>query len=64
MIAPAFHASVQANTLPALRGCAEILFKSMGATNNAKGAAALGLERLYRSPELMSRPQPLLARRA
>ena len=49
LLTPPFYAALQENTLPALRGRAPVQFKVTDEGRYARGAAALVLERLYRT---------------
>ena len=49
MIAAAFSAALEANTLPPGSGRANVQFKLLDAEHYRKGSAALALEQIYRS---------------
>jgi len=49
MISAPFHAALDANTLPALRGRAPVEFRMAAENTQSQGAAALALEQLYRT---------------
>lgn len=61
VITPAFYAAVHENVLPGLRGLAPLQFRVADEAHYAQGAAALVLERLYRSHPKRPADQAALA---